>query len=238
MRLRSFASAALALALAACDNAPSSDVPTSETGLYVTVAVDDAGRADATVALTADNPALLEVTYLRLDGGDQLSLAIDRAAVPLSERTLLGAYDYVGTATGVEGGELVTIGYDRADGVDANGSRATVPAPFALGATAARISRADGLTLTFGGLGGADELIVSVRSVEDCFDSFSERGPATGTTLFIPGARFVLRPDGPATCNVEVTARAVAHGTADPAFGRGGVVDVSQVRTLALTFDR
>ena len=112
------------------------------------------------------------------------------------------------------------------------------PAAFTVGATASRFSRADGLLLTFGGLGGATELAVSVRSVEGCFDAFTERGPATVTALAIPAPRFVLTPGGPATCTVEVTARAVARGTPDPAFGRGGLVTISQVRTLTVTFDR
>lgn len=226
------------VAAAACDNAPSSDYATSETGIFVDVAVAADGHADATVALTADNPALLEVTYLRLEGGDQLALTVGGHAVPLAEQTLLGAYQYIGDATGVEGGAAVVVGYDRAVGEDAPATRGTVPAAFTVGATATRFARADGLQLTFAGLGGADELVVAVRSVEGCFDAFSERGPATVTGLALPATRFVLTPGGPATCNVEVTARAVDRGTSDPAFGRGGLVTISQVRTLALTFDR
>lgn len=225
-------------AAAACDSAPSSDFPTSETGIFVDVAVDGAGRADATIGLTADNPALLEVTYLRLEGGDALSLTMAGEAVALDERSPLGAYQYVGAATGITGGEPVAVSYDRADGVDALATRGTVPAAFALGVTASRFNRADGLLLTFGGLGGADELVVSVRSVEGCFEAFSERSPANITALAISAPSFVLTPGGPATCNVEITARAVARGTPDPAFGRGGLVTVSQVRTLAATFDR
>ncbi len=236
MRLRLLAS--LLLAAAACDNAPSSDYPTAETGIFVDVTVDHAGRADATIGLTADNPALLEVTYLRLEGGDALTMTIGGRAVALSERSLLGAYQYVGTATGVADRAAVVVAYDRAAGVDALATRGTVPLEFDLHASAPRFSRADGLLLTFSRPGGADELVVSVRSVEGCFDAFTERGPATSTALAIPPARFVLTPGGPATCNVEVTARAVARGTPDPAFGRGGLVTISQVRTLALTFDR
>lgn len=230
--------ASLLIPIAACDNAPSSDYPTSETGIFVDVAVDSAGKADATVGLTADNPALLEVTYLRLEGGDALALTLGGRAVPLSERSLLGAYQYVGTATGVADRAVLGVAYDRADGQDALATRGAVPDAFDLGATATRFSRADGLQLDFSRVGGADELVVSLRSVEGCFDAFTERGPATATALAIPAARFVLTPGGPATCNVEVTARAVAHGTPDPAFGRGGLVTLSQVRTLALTFDR
>ena len=91
-------------------------------------------------------------------------------------------------------------------GADALGMLAT--AAFSLGATVSRFSRADGLQLTFGGVGGADELVVTVRSVEGCFEAFTERGPATATTLAIPPTRFVLTPGGPATCTVDVTARA------------------------------
>jgi len=94
------------------------------------------------------------------------------------------------------------------------------------------------LALESGIAGGAEELVVAVRSVEGCFEPFTERGPATASAVSIPAARFVLTPNGPATCNVDVTVRAVAHGTPDPAFGRGGQVTLSQVRTLALTFDR
>lgn len=230
--------APLLITTAACDNAPSSDYPTSETGIFVDVTVDSAGRADATVGLTADNPALLEVTYLRLEVGDTLALTLGGAPVGLSERSLLGAYQYVGTATGVADPAELVVAYDRADGEDARATHGTVPDAFDLSATATRFSRADGLQLTFGGIGGADELVVSVRSVEGCFDSFTERGPATATTLAIPPARFVLSPGGPASCTVEVTARAVARGTPDPAFGRGGLVTLGQVRTLTLTFDR
>ncbi len=238
MRTRLRLALPLLLAVAACDNAPSTDYPTSETGIFVDVAVDSAGHADATVGLTADNPALLEVTYLRLEGGDQLAMTIGGAPVALSERSLLGAYQYVGTASAVAGGAGVVVGYNRADGVDAPRTRGAVPAAFTLGASATRFSRADGLTLTFNGVSGADELTVAVRSVEGCFDAFTERGAGTATTLSLPPTRFVLTAGGPATCNVEVTARAVARGTPDPAFGRGGLVTVSQVRTLALTFDR
>ena len=60
MRTRLRLALPLLLAVAACDNAPSTDYPTSETGIFVDVAVDSAGHADATVGLTADNPALLE----------------------------------------------------------------------------------------------------------------------------------------------------------------------------------
>ena len=179
--MRLYFVASLLLAAAACDNAPSSDYPTSETGIFVDVVVDSAGRADATIGLTADNPALLEVTYLRLEGGDQLSLTVGGEAVALSERNLLGAYQYVGTSTRVAGGALVVVAYDRAAGVDAPGTHGTVPAAFSLGATVSRFSRADGLQLTFGGVGGAAELVVTVRSVEGCFEAFTERGPATAT---------------------------------------------------------
>ncbi len=117
-------------------------------------------------------------------------------------------------------------------------TRGTLPAEFDLAATATRFSRADGLQLIISGAGGAEELVVAVRSVEGCFEPFTERGPATASAVSIPAARFVLTPNGPATCNVDVTVRAVAHGTPDPAFGRGGLVTLSQVRTLALTFDR
>jgi hypothetical protein len=230
--------ASLLVTAAACDNAPSSDYPTSATGIFVDVAVDGAGRADATVGLTADNPALLEVTYLRLEGGDALALTLGGRAVALSEQSLLGAYQYVGTTTGVADRAALVVAYDRAAGVDALATHGTVPDAFDLGATAARFSRADGLQLTFSRLGGADEVVVSVRSVEGCFDAFTERGPATATALAIPPARFVLTAGGPATCAVEVTARAVARGTPDPAVGRGGLVTLSQVRRLALTFDR
>ncbi|MBL8620477.1 MAG: hypothetical protein JNK64_04210 [Myxococcales bacterium] len=226
------------LLAAACDNAPSSDYPTSETGIFVDVTVDSAGAADATVGLTADNPALLEVTYLRLEGGDALAMTIGGRAVALSERTLLGAYQYVGTATDVADRAPLVVAYDRADGQDAPATHGAVPDAFDLGATATRFRRADGLQLTFSRIGGADELVVSLRSVEGCFEPFTERGPATATTVAISPARFVLTPGGPATCNVEVTARAVAHGAPDPAFGRGGLVTLAQVRTLALTFDR
>jgi|JI10StandDraft_1071094.scaffolds.fasta_scaffold00728_23 hypothetical protein len=230
--------ASLLIPIAACDNAPSSDYPTSETGIFVDVSVDGARQAAATVGLTADNPALLEVTYLRLEGGDRLSLTLGGADVPLAEQTLLGAYQYVGSLTGVAGRAAVAVAYERADGVDALATRGTLPAEFDLAATATRFSRADGLQLIISGAGGAEELVVAVRSVEGCFEPFTERGPATASAVSIPAARFVLTPNGPATCNVDVTVRAVAHGTPDPAFGRGGLVTLSQVRTLALTFDR
>lgn len=227
-----------AVTAAGCDNAPSSDYPTSETGIFVDVEVDAAGRADATVALTADNPALLEVTYLRLEGGDQLGMTIGATRVPLVEDNLLGAYRYLGQASGIAGGERVGVTYDRAEGEDALATRGTVPAPFELGATATRFSRADGLNLVLSGLAGATQLAVSVSSAEGCFDAFTVTGPADVTGVAIPPSRFVLTPGGPATCNVTVSASASASGTPDPAFGRGGVVRVSQVRTLALTFDR
>lgn len=228
---------ALALLLAAaCDSVSSTEVTTSELGVFVWVDVGADGRADVTARLTTDNPSLLEVTYVRLEGGDALWASRDGAAPQaMAERMILGYYEYLTAFAGVAGGEEITVAFDRATMVDAPDTHVAIPAPIAIDASATTFARAAGVTLTWTGGAGATDAAIAVRDQNNCVDSFTRRVPLTTGQLALDAAAFVLKPNPPASCALEVEIAAEATGTADPAYGRGGFVKARQSRTLTLT---
>lgn len=226
----------LLLAAAACDSVSSTEVATSELGVFVYVEVDAAGQAEVTARLTTDNPSLLEVTYVRLEGGDALWATRDGGGPQeMTERTLLGFYEYLTTFSGIAGGETIGVAFDRATEVDAPGTQVTIPAPITIGASAETFARAAGVTLSWTGGAGATDAAIAVRDQSNCFDAFTRRVPLTAGQIALDAGAFVLKPNPPATCMIEVEIGAVATGTADQAYGRGGNVTARQTRTLALT---
>ena len=231
----------LLFALSACDNVASSEIATSETGIDVYVQVDPAGEAWATAKLSTDNPALLEVTYLNLEDGDHLDLAVGARRWRMEEQLLVpwGIYQYVATVDDLAGGEELVIGYQRLHDADAPGTRVRIPAPIALETASTTISRRDGLRLTWLGGDGADRVAVRIRSRSQSacvtpVDHEVERS-AGGLTvepveLAVPAG---ADPSLPCPLLAEVTA--LADGRVDPAFGRGGTILAGRSRTLELT---
>ncbi len=230
---------AVLFAAAACDSVASTEVTTAELGIYVYVEVDADARADVTARLTTDNPALLEVTYVRLAGGDTLRAQFPLAAAQtMTERSILGLYEYTAQFDGVTGGQVLTVSLDRAIETDALATSVAMPADFTVGASATTFARASGVTLTWSGGTGASEVAIAVRDQDDCVDNFVREVPLAAGQLALTASDFVLKPNAPAMCRLQVELGAVATGTADPAFGRGGNVTARQSRTLALAMAR
>jgi hypothetical protein len=230
---------AILFAAAACDSVASTDVTTAELGVYVYVEVDADARAEVTARLTTDNPALLEVTYVRLAGGDTLRAQFPLAAAQtMTERSILGLYEYIATFDGVTGGQVLTVSLDRALETDALATTVAMPADLTVAASATTFAHASGVTLTWSGGTGASEVAVAVRDLDNCVDNFVRTAPLNAGQLALATTDFVLKPNPPSSCRLEVELGAVATGTADPAYGRGGNVTARQSRTLALTMTR
>ncbi|MEZ4398969.1 MAG: hypothetical protein R3B06_03070 [Kofleriaceae bacterium] len=227
------------LAVGACDSVPSTDVTTAEMGMWVFAEVGADGQADVTTGLTTDNPALLEVTYVNLEAGDTLSARLgDGAPQMMSEWTALGLYQYKTRFTAVAGGETLHVAFDRAAGQSAGGTQVTLPGAVAVTASAPSFAWAEGVTVSWTGGAGATSTQLAVNSPDGCFDSFSRKVDFAAGQARLAATDFMIRAGAQTTCAVNVTVGAVATGTADAAFGRGGNVTARQTRTLALTMTR
>ena len=225
-------SLALLSAVVGCNDIDSADIETSGINASITVrAKADGSSTNVSASLTAG-----ALTFVDLDGEDQLVASAGEASVVLAEADLLGVVGYSGTLDGVGApDEEVTVALERSEDKEpAPNSLVRIPEPIAIAAPAAgtAFSRAD------------DDIVVDLTSEEsaddarllwrgDCVKNGSLDVPAGQSSITINKATIEKReqvdendPDSepvPDTCTLTIEIERLVAGTLDPAWGSGNI---------------
>ena len=225
-------SLALLGAVVGCNDIDSADIETSGINASITVRAKADGSSTA-VSATLTAGAL---TFVDLDGEDQLVATSGEASTVLAEGDLLGVVGYNGSLSGVGApGDEVKVSLERSsDKTPAPDSVVTIPEPIAIAAPEAgtAFSRAD------------DDIVVDLTSEESdddatlkwsgaCIKDGSLAVPSGQASITINKGTIEKReqvdandPDSEPvadTCSFTIEIERRVEGSLDPAWGSGGI---------------
>lgn len=230
---------ASAAGLGGCAHTSSSDVATDALYADMAVSADGSGQTIATAALKVGGATSND--FLDLSNTDTLVATADSSNQQTMVREeALGAVWYQAIFAVDSAGTLFQIAFNRQPNsnmpnpVSAPDSHVTLPAPFAITAPAqnAQYSRAsDPVTVTWSGSGQTDPM--SYVATGDCVEALSQTISSDSGTLTIPAGTIVPHSgQGATSCTVTIKIYRSRAGTIDPAYGKGGKISGTQVRSI------
>jgi hypothetical protein len=219
-----------------CDNVESSEVPTSKVRASIVVDAHDSGRAIVTVALTTDNEALLEETYLDLAPGDRLWAEVDGAVQSMSEIYVLGLINYRAEFDIDDATPTVNVAFERDIEVSAMDSYVAVPARFVLDPVSPDSTRSGGFPVSWGPI-DPDTTRTTIDVSGPCIDNYSVRVDGDPGDAFIPPFAVRTREEMPSdsVCDIDIQVTRSITGTVDDNYGRGGTAFARTVQTANTT---
>lgn len=225
---------ALCVVLASgCAKTDSSDLLT--TGIYAAIGAQATGDGTTRVYTTlyVGNP--LNLNYVDLTGDDQLIATHNNDNKVMTETTLLNIVSHYASWTTDNEGDVFAVAFERTVDDGAPRSVATLPAKFAINAAPTTASRAQALTLTWGPLDAPNTMRWEAKG--DCIELETQSlGVDTGTLTIEPDRLKKRMGDMvPDSCAITITVSRIRAGMLDPGYGKGGIVEGAQIRTVTLT---
>ena len=228
-----------AAGLGGCAHTSSSDVATDALYADMAVSADGSGQTIATAALKVGGATSND--FLDLSSTDTLVATADSSNQQTMVREeALGAVWYQAIFALDSAGTLFQIAFNRqpnanmSNPVSAPDSHVTLPAPFAITAPAAnaQYSRAtDPVVITYSGSGQTDPM--SYVATGDCIQAVTQTLTSDAGTLTIPAGQIVAaQGQGTTSCTVTIRIYRSRAGTIDPAYGKGGKISGTQVRSI------
>ncbi len=222
--------------LAGCSNTQSADVATHAVYASIDLTSDGGGTTTATAALKVGGATSND--YLDLTDGDRLVASHDATSVEMTRSQALGAVWYNATFGVGSAGTPFQIAFDRSAtaNVSAPDSHVTLPAPFTItGPVAgASFSRAtDPIVVAWSGSGQTDPM--NWVASGDCIVQQSGTVPADNGTYSLPaGSIQPAQNQSGTSCQVQIRLSRARAGLLDPAYGEGGSISASQVRSITV----
>lgn len=220
--------------LAGCAQTDSSDLLTS--GIYAAIGAQAKGDGTTEVQTTLYVGHPINLNFVDLTGDDRLIASHGGQDMVMREVQLLNVVSHHATFNTDNAGDQFEVSFERSVDGGAPSSIATLPEPFALGApTTTTWSRAQMLTLTWDNT--ATGTTMRWRVEGDCIELETQQLSVDEGTLTIEADRIKKRMGENIAdeCPVTVSVTRSRAGQLDPGYGKGGVIEGLQTRTITLT---
>lgn len=222
------------VALTGCAQTDSSDLLTS--GIYAAISAQAKGDGTTEVQATlyVGNP--INLNFVDLTGDDRLVASHGSQEKVMTEVQLLNVVSHHATFTTDSPGDQFQVSFERTVDAGARNSIATLPERFTLGAlTTTTWSRAQMLTLTWDNTSTGTTMRWRVEG--DCIELETQQLSADEGTLTIEAGRIKKRMGENIAdeCPVTVSVTRSRAGELDRGYGKGGVIEGLQTRTVMLT---
>jgi hypothetical protein len=213
-----------------CTPTNSNTVPTSQLAAQITVSADGTGQTTVQTALfshASGSPPLNEDSIDLVDG-DSLTASSDGSSLAMTQSftTVVDEFTYSAVFPSDGPGESFSVVLTRTQDESAGPSTATLPDPFTLTA-ASTASRSQPLTVTWSPSGTSDAISVAFVG---CGDATTGTIADTGTATFAADAL----TSSTSACSGYLTVTRSRNGTLADAYGQGGAITASQVRTQTI----
>jgi hypothetical protein len=222
----------LVVLCAGCSTVDSSDILTSGIHAELSATSSGDGTTDVQAVLYLGNPINLD--FVDLTGDDELFAIHGTQQKRMSELILLNIVSHHASFPVDAEGEQFEIDFRRTVDNGAPSSTAVLPAKFTLTGPTTATSRAAAIALTWSPANSGDRM--SWQANGDCIDVAT--GPITGDpgSFSVPANSLKKRMGDTVvdSCNVTVSVRRSREGDVDPAYGKGGYIAGTQVRTVTV----
>lgn len=222
------------LATVGCAKTDSSDLFTS--GIYAAISAraSGSGTTDVYATLYVGDPGNLN--FVDLTGDDRLVASFGSQEKVMSETTLLNLVSHHASFTSDNAGDQFQVAFERTVDDSAPNSIATLPDKYAISAPAAStsVSRAQPLTISWSPIDATSPIRYQISG--DCIDTSAMALTVDSGSVTLPANTLVKKMGTMVmdSCPVTVTLTRVKAGQLDPNYGKGGVVEGQQIRTVML----
>lgn len=219
-----------------CSSSQSKDIATD--ALYANMGVSADGSGTSVVTASLQVGGVTSTDFLDLSPGDSLVATANGAnQQTMARQDLLGAIYYTSTFGIDTAGTLFQIAFNRTatasmpNPVSAPDSHVTLPAAFTMQADKSTYSRVtDPIVLTWTNSGQSDPMSYSVYG--NCIQTLSNTVSDTGTTTINAGSLTAQNGQTANNCQITIQLSRSRAGHVDPAYGQGGNINATQVRTV------
>ena len=222
------------LAISGCAKTDSSDL--LSTGIYAAIGAraNGDGTTDVSTTLYVGNP--LNLNFVELTGDDQLVASHGSQEKVMSELILLNIVSHHASFPVDAEGEQFQVAFERSVDDGAPNSIVTLPPKFTLDASPATQSRAAALSLSWSPIASAPD-VMRWEVTGDCIENESQILTADSGALTIEANRIRKRMGDMVAdeCPMTVTVTRGRPGQLDRGYGKGGVVEGTQVRKVMIT---
>ena len=226
--------ALIAVLASGCAKTDSSDLLTS--GIYAAIVAEanGDGTTDVQATLYVGNP--INFNFVELTGDDVLVASFGAQEKEMTEAQLLNVVSHHASFNSDNEGDQFQVSLDRSVDRGAPNSFAVLPPKFTLDPLASTTaSRAANLTLRWSPIDANSQIRWQVEG--DCIELEAQTETSDEGTVTIEANRLRKRMgEGvPDECQMTIEVTRSKAGQLDPGYGKGGVIEGTQVRTLIVT---
>lgn len=231
---------AIAVLAIGCETVDSDDVATDGIYAHFEINGNAAGEAHASGTLRVGGPA--SNTFLDLTPNDSLVAyrGADEESRAMSKSNNLGIISYHATFGVATNGTPYRIAFLRShaegeecNGVSAPNSTASMPMPMSITApvgSPAYSRSTDPITITWSPSGTSDQMYWNASG--PCIQPIGNTAISGDTGSYDIAPQTIVGTDTAGACTITIGLERRRDGTLDPAYGEGGTIWASQVRSV------